>query len=264
MWLFSSKQGGDSAQATTADYLDLTEHPRRVELTEKQGVVEHKHRFSSLRSIPVGTTFTTQRGNRLERVSDTEVLLSGKVQVPVPPPRCQASDSASDVGSVASSAVSNVTWNEIEQTHSRLICNVVKPAATTLVGMLLDESKSGGGVYVEVAKLLPEGAAAAAGIRVGDLVLKVDHTRVYSETTAADLMRAPGVHVLELARRRSQGQPPNKRFPSIAGTPPKKGDYAFASADDAASMVSMASSATSGCCCSSHAPGSTQCAASRR
>ena len=52
--------------------------------------------------------------------------------------------------------------------------------------MLLDESRTSGGLFVEVKKLLPEGAAAKAGIQVGDLVLKIDDRRVLTEQGAAE------------------------------------------------------------------------------
>uniref|UniRef100_A0A7S0JA88 PDZ domain-containing protein n=1 Tax=Calcidiscus leptoporus TaxID=127549 RepID=A0A7S0JA88_9EUKA len=238
-----------SAQATTADYLDLSDHPRRVELTQASN--GRKLRVSTLLQLDIGETYVTQRGNKLVRVDEAQVLLAGKVRIELeerltlPRQSSRGSDVGDDVGSAADSSVSR-TWNDITKTHSKLVLNVVKPSASSLLGMRVFNSDSGD--FAEVMRIAHGGAAETAGIRVGDLVLNIDGQRVRSEEQAAQLTAQPGVHIFEVARKIPVQPHGAARF-SLAAAARRYNvqqdgrEYALPS--DAATMVSVASSASS-------------------
>eukprot|EP00965_Chrysotila_dentata_P251742 6210241-Pleurochrysis_carterae.AAC.3 len=70
-----------SAQAITADFLDLTESPQRVELIAKKG--NKSLHIRSLSELEVGAEYVTERGNKLVRCSPDEAVLAGKVRLPM-------------------------------------------------------------------------------------------------------------------------------------------------------------------------------------
>jgi len=240
-----------SAQAMTADYLDLSDHPRRVELTEARN--GRKLRVSSLLQLEIGETYITQRGNKLVRVEEAEALLAGKVRIELEErltlPPGGFSPGKSDVGDDALSTVDSSvsrTWNDITKTHSKLVLNVVKPSASSLLGMRVFNSDSGD--FAEVMRIAHGGAADSAGIRVGDLVLNIDGQRVRSEEQAASLTSQPGVHIFEVARKLPSQKQGSSRF-SLAAAARRyhvqQDGREYALPSDAATMVSVASSAAS-------------------
>uniref|UniRef100_A0A7S0LIE4 PDZ domain-containing protein n=1 Tax=Coccolithus braarudii TaxID=221442 RepID=A0A7S0LIE4_9EUKA len=236
-----------SAQAITADYLDLTDHPRRVELTQASNGC--RFRVSSLLQLEIGETYTTtQRGNKLIRTSESELVLAGKVKIELVETLTLPSPSKDDDGGSAVGSSVSRTWNDITKTHSKLILNVVKPSASSLLGMRVFNSDSGD--FAEVMRIANGGAAATAGIRVGDLVLNIDGQRVRSEEEAATLTAQPGVHIFEVARKNpaTKESKSTPRF-SLAAAARRYNvaqdgrEYALPS--DAATMVSVASSTSS-------------------
>mmetsp|Transcript_43997 Transcript_43997/g.91903 ORF Transcript_43997/g.91903 Transcript_43997/m.91903 type:complete len:243 (-) Transcript_43997:335-1063(-) len=231
-----------SAQAITADFLDLTESPQRVELIAKKG--NKSLHIRSLSELEVGAEYVTERGNKLVRCSPDEAVLAGKVRLPVE----VAPVPAESVASSASTGTSS-TWQTVSRTHSKLVLNVVKSAADSAIGMRVFNADMGD--FAEVLRVTPNGAAAKAGVKVSDLLLAINGQRVRTEEDAAALTAAGGVHVFELARPKKGGKGGPLADPRAREAAVPFNAFSLAAAareyalpSDAATLVSAASSAS--------------------